>query len=230
MTPKYSGYPRRIYIGAWKFGDFDPFYGLIDEVLIYNRSLSKEEIEACYKDISNCPRDESLVLHLSFDEGRGKYVNDLSFIKRDKDLGNYLEFDGCIDEDKDGYTCEKGINEVVIRNIKDIDNRSSYTLSAWFMPYYQDSETYENHNDIFRGDCVGGPTFGISTSSDFNKSHEIWFEIEYANGTSCPNPHACWWLSKAHGDTFDVDPKVNPYKWNYASIEESRVVNKIIAT
>jgi hypothetical protein len=46
------------------------FYGEIDQVKIYNRALSDEEIKQCF--LGNCPRDNSLVLDLDFDDCTAK--------------------------------------------------------------------------------------------------------------------------------------------------------------
>ena len=46
------------------------FQGTIDEVRIYNRALSDEEIKQCF--LGNCPNDDSLVLYLDFDDCTAK--------------------------------------------------------------------------------------------------------------------------------------------------------------
>ena len=46
------------------------FNGTIDEVRIYNRALSDEEIKQCF--LGNCPNDDSLVLYLDFDDCTAK--------------------------------------------------------------------------------------------------------------------------------------------------------------
>jgi hypothetical protein len=46
------------------------FNGTIDEVRIYNRALSDEEIKQCF--LGNCPNDNSLVLYLDFDDCTAK--------------------------------------------------------------------------------------------------------------------------------------------------------------
>jgi hypothetical protein len=46
------------------------FNGTIDEVRIYNRALSDQEIKQCF--LGNCPNDDSLVLYLDFDDCTAK--------------------------------------------------------------------------------------------------------------------------------------------------------------
>jgi hypothetical protein len=68
------------------WGSNDPeFYqlnGLVDEVKIYNRTLSSEEIEFYYKTPQESS-SEDLMLHYTFDEGSGTVVHDISGNKRD---------------------------------------------------------------------------------------------------------------------------------------------------
>lgn len=116
------------------------FNGTIDEVRIYNRALSEEEIKQLYQDgfrklfkAGERPflQDYGKVLHLSFNEPSGNKVYDNSGYKNDGTIygaqrvtsrfGKALRFDGV-----DDYV-DLGDPEVV-RNL------DSITVSAWFKP------------------------------------------------------------------------------------------------
>jgi len=63
---------NKLYIGKVCAGSSCDYYlnGTIDEVRIYNRALSDEEIKQCF--LGNCPNDDSLVLYLDFDDCTAK--------------------------------------------------------------------------------------------------------------------------------------------------------------
>ncbi|MEO2154456.1 MAG: LamG domain-containing protein, partial [Nanoarchaeota archaeon] len=54
----------KLEIGRREASSDNYYHGIIDEVRIYNRALSDEEIKQCY--LGNCPNDDSLVLYLDF--------------------------------------------------------------------------------------------------------------------------------------------------------------------
>ena len=108
-------------IGRFSSGEYPPYYfdGTIDEVRIYNRALSQEEIKAHYerrKYISSEPtvsvgasesKKSELVAWWKFDEGNGSIAHDISNNSNDGvihgaiwttgKLGSALEFDGMND-------------------------------------------------------------------------------------------------------------------------------------
>lgn len=67
-----------VYIGRQNTTYFDPFYGQIDEVRIWNRALSDEEVVLKMYPLSDPTSETGLVSYWDFNEGSGTVVNDLS--------------------------------------------------------------------------------------------------------------------------------------------------------
>jgi len=105
------------------------FNGIIDEVRIYNRALTEEEIKACYQNRSKCPTN-GLVLYLPFDEGTGRSTKDQSMWRDSSQCihGSCLKFDGT-----DDY--------VEIPDSNSLDITDEITLTAWVKPI-QGKEQY----------------------------------------------------------------------------------------
>jgi hypothetical protein len=100
------------------------FKGIIDEVRIYNRALSEEEIKAHYQagsDFNTTLNDTGLVLYLRFNEGSGTLVKDDSMwrINPNNCISNScLNFDGSNDY-------------VKVPDSASISITKSLSLSAW---------------------------------------------------------------------------------------------------
>ncbi|MEM0360148.1 MAG: DUF2341 domain-containing protein [Candidatus Diapherotrites archaeon] len=127
---------RKFSIGASDTGTAwaNYFNGFIDEVRVYNRALSIEEVQQLY----NSSKPEDAVLHLKFDEGTGLIASDSSAYGNhgllynfhaprstgwtsDAIDGNALEFDGV-----DDYVKVSDSNTLKIT--------SSLTVEGWFKP------------------------------------------------------------------------------------------------
>ncbi len=151
---KVKGYPSQVYLyigGEDCSGNECGIKAIFYELLIYNKPLSDEEIKACYQDIRNCPRDDSLVLHLSFDEGKGKYVNDLSFIKKGP-WGYYLQFNNT---PIGSY--------ILIKDSPSIDNIKELGISFWLKPNNNPNcDSKNNWRSIMHKGSTAGTSTGFS--------------------------------------------------------------------
>ncbi|MGI6418496.1 MAG: LamG-like jellyroll fold domain-containing protein [Thermoguttaceae bacterium] len=118
-----------MFIGKRGHGVTSFFNGLIDEVLIYNRPLSSEEIQGAMAGRNA----EKPALHLPFDEGQGNAAEDRSDNRNhgalrggakwvDGKLGKALEFNGT-----DSF--------VEIANDEALNSVDGLTVSAWVKPY-----------------------------------------------------------------------------------------------
>jgi len=104
-------------IGAQGGPTFDPFNGTIDEIRIYDRTLSQTEIQEEMQ--SSLPVERS-VASWSFEEGSGTIVNDTHIWVKGK-YGSGLNFDGANDE-------------VVISDSSSFDITDELTVCAWVYP------------------------------------------------------------------------------------------------
>jgi parallel beta-helix repeat protein len=126
-TPKGGGYfPYNgqtqngadiVRIGAQSGGSFDPFNGTIDEVRIWNRSLTQAEIQA---EMNSSMPTSRPIASWRFDEGSGNRAND-THIWVNGTYGSALSFDGVND-----YALIPDSNSLDVSNI---------TIAAWIYPY-----------------------------------------------------------------------------------------------
>jgi len=113
-------------IGKGYVGSSDWFKGIIDEVRIYNRSLSESEIKEIYE--NNTFIRDGLVAYWRFDEGDGSVAHDSHHIvyssnKGGSKYGNAISFDGVND-----YV------EVNIGNSILTDFTDAFSVEAWVKP------------------------------------------------------------------------------------------------
>ena len=108
-NPVYGSYP--VAIGTRLYTSYAfPFSGIIDEVRIYNKALSEEEIQSIYQ--NNTFIRDGLKAYWRFDEGTGDTAYDTHHIAYSTNsggsrYGNALSFDGVddyIDVNEDFYT------------------------------------------------------------------------------------------------------------------------------
>jgi hypothetical protein len=162
-----------LWIGAWTTGPNAYYKGLIDEVKIYKRALSEEEIKEGYK-------QGSLILYMPFDEGMGTSVNDLSGNGHNGLLVNGVS-----------WTIGKKGSALVFDGSHYVDlgastwfNRQTFTISLWVFPgttqlQYADIIDNNHRNDISwviqqNMDETNSYYFAHST----NSSTATYFELE----------------------------------------------------
>jgi membrane-associated phospholipid phosphatase len=152
------------------------FYGRIDEVRIYSRALSADEILQDMHTPSD--NDRTLVAAYTFDEGQGSIANDISgngnngtlhnvtWI-RDGKYGSALQFDG-------------KSSRVEIRDSPSLHLSGAMTLEAWVYPT-QEAKGWQDiiykEVDVYlleAGSNLGRPAFSVST-------HESRPETTYAS-------------------------------------------------
>ncbi len=129
QTDKFAGYSvaestESLWIGGMA-GEERTVNGIIDEVRIYNRALTEEEIKAIYE--NNTFIQDGLIAFWRFDEGKGNIAHDSHHIvyeshQESSGFGKALSFDGV-----DDYV---EITEAVGKPLKD------FTLVTWVKTTY----------------------------------------------------------------------------------------------
>ena len=82
-SPFTAEYPSRITTGSTSIGGYPQSYGInmdgaVDEIIIVNKTLSKDEISQLYQSSSDASAPSDTVLHLKFNEGSGSSISDSS--------------------------------------------------------------------------------------------------------------------------------------------------------
>ncbi|MFH0949349.1 MAG: LamG domain-containing protein, partial [Candidatus Aenigmatarchaeota archaeon] len=148
-----------------------PWGGAIDEVRIYNRALSQQEIQ---EDMNSAqPVNTGLVASYSFEEGSGAIAHDTHHHVAGK-------YDSAVGFD--------GLNGFVNVSSSNIGSANQMTIELWTKPGIQIGSGGPNpdHKDIIRANCLGGPQnglWGISTSGEFNINNQIGFVDGWITGS-----------------------------------------------
>jgi hypothetical protein len=159
-----------IRIGAQGGGTFDPFNGTIDEVRIWNRTLSSTEIQA--EMTSPLPVSRPTASY-SFEES-GNYVNDTHIWVRGV-YGSALSFDG--------------VNDYAVVTASDSLNVSNITITAWIYPYtYGGTSLGSDYGRIV--DKSGAYLFYIVNESGQNKSRFYYWNLTGVVGQPSSNSYS----------------------------------------
>ena len=148
FTKPASGNSKPVYIGRRDDGLY--FDGSIDEVAIFNRALSAEEIQMLMH-IRPDYSEPNLVLYLDFDEGEGQVAYDSSLCGNDGTLGSTSGVD-----DNDPEWIESGapvgictLDGLVERNLTDILDRKLNILDELAIVLGKEDALLDYMDDAF---------------------------------------------------------------------------------
>ena len=222
QTPQYPtilGNTANLQLGTW--GDptrVDYFKGQMDEVKVYKRALSYEEIKEEYN-------KGSLIMYMPFDEGNGTTVNDLSSNGHNGLLVNGPSW----------TTGQKG-GAVVFDGSHYVDlgastwfNRQTFTISLWVNPgttqlQYADIIDNNHRNDISwviqqNMDETNKYYWGYSTNGSathFELKPSVWSHLTVSrDGSSGEN--------KVYINGLLVNSTISPANINYDGTEYLRL-------
>jgi hypothetical protein len=231
----------------WNIGQYwggvQSFNGTIDEVRIWNRSLSQTEIQAEMS--SSRPISRSIAAY-SFEENSGQYAND-THIWVNGTYGSALSFDGI-----DDY--------VSVPNNESLEFTNQFTISAWFKPAIDLNNLPGGVYGAVGKKAVGTGDYGLDFCGGSNgwavqiyntsDGYELdsgypayankWYYVTgtydgtylrlYVNGTEVANQNIGYTIRKS-GQPFEVghywDWGVKPF-WN-GTIDEVRMWNRALS-
>jgi len=149
-------------IGAQRSPSYDPFNGTIDEVRIWNRTLTQQEIQAEMQ--SSLPVSRPLA-SWSFEESSGNIANDTRIWVNGK-YGSALSFDG--------------VNDYIeVPDSSSLD-ASYLTIIAWIYPYNWDGIEGGDYGRIL--DKGGAYLFFLAKDGTFNRlSFFYWNSSGFSN-------------------------------------------------
>jgi hypothetical protein len=244
FTPKTADVPGAI--GAALGGTDHFFDGKLDDVRIYNRSLSNSEVA----DIAdhNVFIRRKIIGHWRFDEGSGNFANDTHHIATDDNtnstkFGNALTFDG-----DDDY--------VEVPDDSSLDITDAITIAIWVkgepggdwprLVEKGENDAYElfggnnngtsfdpwmriNGNDLHRGQVTGLPTDKwvhlVGTYDSSTGESALWVDGKLRN-TDSISPQSI----DTTGQTLRIgteEPLRGPDKWN-GSIDEVQLYDQTL--
>ncbi|MHC4756101.1 MAG: LamG domain-containing protein, partial [Planctomycetota bacterium] len=156
-------------IGAHnKISDRNPFNGIMDEVAIFNRALTAEEIQAgMYTKLAG--DEPNLVGYWDFDEGEGQFAYDLSSNGNDGVLGRRLGPDGSdpnwVDSDAPVGICS--LEEIVERNLLNVLGMKTDVLDILDEAIGKEEALWEYMDIVFKDQ-----DFGNASKSDVVKAKQ----------------------------------------------------------
>jgi len=178
------------------------FNGAIDDVRIYNRALSADDVALLYRSFPGekpCNADYEAVLWFNHDEGVMQYCNGTDWISIGKDPGNAM-VTGCPNI---GDICDDG--SFFAGTTPDDGVSRMYVTSADLPGTYSFNDGTNNHLDSTLGNCNAGSTNPECRTGESNTNTLV--SIDSATTTAGIEPHnaalACFCLGESHASAPD---------------------------
>ena len=221
-----------------------PFNGSIDEVRIYNRTLSANEIKEIYE--NNTFIRNGLIAYWRFDEGKGNIAYDThNIVKTDNagssKFGKALSFDGVddyVEVDKPGLITDKQFTVLFwINPEQNVNNATSVFFRAENTTSYAEIKVQENVSGFVRASIYDGTTGFPSVADYIGYNHWVFLTVTANNTDMCfyvdSNIISCTNITSAIEKTlnlYQIGAFYVPSVWNTRGIiDEVRIYNRALS-
>ena len=171
-------------------GSYQKFNGTLDELLIFNRTLSDEEIKAIYnaqankfnttfRELSN--GQHNYTVYAVDASGNTNNSEERDFIIADKteDVSPNITFEEDPPTPTNGSTTSS--NVTIVANISDASNVSSWIdldrslVGYWAMDYYNTTDVFDNSTYVNNG-TFSGDVFGVNNLTNGPRGYAFEFD------------------------------------------------------